>query len=152
MAKVQEISRVVPIQDGEADARRAFVEHVQSVAFQISLSKRMIDMMREVRDYGFPHLGTKYTDAEWQESIERRDAVSIRNHRCESRKNFVTRDFITVGRSLERRGLIIYNPKPYGDRIKGEKYIRLSLAGEIMCELLVTAALIPEEQSKVKHG
>jgi hypothetical protein len=143
---------VVPIYDGEIEARRAFAEHVQSVAFQISLSKRMIDMLREVRDHGFPHLGTSFTQAEWQQSIERRDAVSLRHHRCSDRKDFVTRDFITVGRSLERRGLIVYNSKPYGDRKKGEKYIRLSLAGEIMCELLVTAGLISEATATEVHN
>jgi len=145
MKKVAEIST-----GGEIEARRAFTEHVQSVAFQISLSRRMIDMLREVRDYGFPHLGTAYSEAEWQESLERRDAVSLRFHKCEgARKDFVTRDFITVGRSLERRGMIIYNSKPYSDRKKGEPYIKLSLAGEIMCELLVTAGLMAENSKLV---
>jgi hypothetical protein len=35
-------------------AQEKFASHVQSIAFQLTLSRRMIDCLRVVRDYGFP--------------------------------------------------------------------------------------------------
>lgn len=137
---------VMPANNEEADARKAFTEHVQSVAFQISLSRRMIELLRETRDYGFPH------GANWEENKAHRDIVAIRHHRGPIRKEFTSHDLVGPIKSLERRGLIIFNRTPYESRKKGELWLRLSLAGEIMCELLVTAGLMPEQAEAKKAG
>jgi hypothetical protein len=125
-------------------AREKFAAFTQSVAFQISLSRRMIELLREARDYGFPH------NDNFEVGQKHREVVSIRHHRCEDRKDFVSHDLVTVVRSLERRGLIIMDDRPFHERAKGDRWIRLSLAGEIMCELLVEAGLLMEQP--VKRG
>jgi hypothetical protein len=43
----------------ESDARSRFSEHVQSIAFNLTLSRRMIGLLQTVRDYGFPERNTQ---------------------------------------------------------------------------------------------
>lgn len=121
-------------------ARANFSAHVQSVAFQISLSRRMIELLKQTRDYGFPH------NDDWQVAVSHRRAVGLRLHKASGiRKAYETHDFVGPIKSLEKRGLIILDDRPFSERKKGDKYIQLSLAGEIMCELLVEAGLISQE-------
>jgi hypothetical protein len=116
----------------ETVARNNFAGYVQSVAFQLSLSRRMIDLLQVVRDYGYPHQ-TKETAESYAEFKEW-------DSRCRTSNG--AHQYISFMRALERRGLIIFNHTSDRERKQGDKRVWLSRAGELTCELLVESGLL----------
>ena len=126
--------------DPERVARKNFSVSVQNIAFCLSLSRRMIDALELVRDYGWPlkkgnrqESGRNYE--KYREAENRLESVNGSNHH------------VTVMRSLERRGLVIFlyahvDWGPKGENWPGGPTITLSRAGEYTCGLLVEAGLM----------
>lgn len=109
----------------QATAKANFAGYVQSVAFTMTLSKNMVDMLEAVRDY-----------QTGQKLYEQGDG-RIQTHT------------VPLLHSLSRRGLVWHDyvsPAPAGHR-----YHKLTRAGELMCELLVEAGLIQALTEKVKR-
>jgi hypothetical protein len=125
--------------------REKFASHVQSIAFQLTMSRRMIDCLRVVRDYGFPHLKGEGTPEEQGNYRENRLVVQ-RQH--SGKRSFVTDNFVGFMRSLDNRGLITWNEKPWNKKLHGERTIFLTRAGELVCALLVEADLMPSQQKQ----
>lgn len=138
----------------QVEARKNFSAFTQSVAFQISLSKRMVDVLRAVRDHGFPHIGYGKDASPAEEEVYREQQRVFDKHIVRGNTIYKAHDFVSVIKALERRGLVICYRKGWNNYKKHEKTMELSLAGEIMCELLVEAGLIPAElpKRKVKNG
>jgi|HubBroStandDraft_6_1064221.scaffolds.fasta_scaffold134224_5 hypothetical protein len=121
-------------------AREKFASHVQSIAFQLTLSRRMIECLRVVRDYGFPAID----DSPGQKQLEDKNrAVVKRQHRSSTHRAFITDNFVGFMRSLDNRGLVVWNEIPYVKRKPGERTLFLTKAGELTCLLLVEAGLMP---------
>jgi hypothetical protein len=98
----------------ESEARAIFAAHVQSVAFQISLSRNMIEGLSLVRS------GSHFIET-------------------------------TVLSALHRRGLVWIDAAACSSTAPpGHNYAKLTRPGELMCELLVEANLIPAADSKRK--
>ena len=127
----------------QQQARDRFASHVQSVAFQLTLSRRMIDCLRVIRDYGFPHLASS-SDGETKRLEDENRSVVKRIHQG-SRRTFITDNFVGFMRSLDNRGLVIWNSTDYGKRKRGERSLKLSRAGHLTCALLVEAGLMPPQ-------
>jgi hypothetical protein len=121
-------------------AQEKFASHVQSIAFQLTLSRRMIDCLRVVRDYGFPT-----TDGSpRQRRLEAKNRrVVKRHHSSSTHRAFVTDNFVGFMRSLDNRGLVIWNETPWEKRKPGDRTVFLTKAGELTCLLLVEAGLMP---------
>lgn len=135
-------ANIIPMIDPQQQARTRFSQHVQSVAFNLTLSRRMIDMLRVVRDYGFPHFRDKVSEADWDQWREARSASATANG---------TENYAGLMSALERRGLIIAD---WGGKLKhGERRVNLSDAGELVCLLLVECGLIAPalETKKVRR-
>lgn len=115
----------------ESEARAAFAGYTQSVAFQMSLSRGMIEMLWAVRDFG-----GKAFHSDGGEHI-----FTGRN----------SRHFITYGSALSRRGLVYHVPFPQrstqADIDSGRYGWHLSEAGVAVCQLLVIAGLIAPQQA-----
>src|SRR5690242_12055548 len=90
------------------EARDKFSSHVQSIAFQLTLSRRMIECLRVVRDYGFPHGASTSDDPEIR-SHESACRSVVKRHHARGMSTFVTDNFVGFMRSLDNRGLIIWN-------------------------------------------
>ena len=112
-----------------AEARATFAGYVQSVAFNMTLSRNMVDMLGVVRDQqaaGYDSYSKIFEDQG-------------------TRRSYVGGHSVPLFNSLMRRGLVIHNhwdgdvnnPAP-----KGWRYHELTRAGELMCELLVEAGLL----------
>jgi len=133
-------AQVFPMVNPDEQARRKFASHVQNVAFNLTLSRRMIDLLQVVRDYGFPYyvVGSK----QQREEYDRFKSV------CEYQNG--AHQYINMVNALERRGLVIL--KPFTKKTKiGDRNIVLSRAGEIVCDMLVESGLMPcrnEAQTK----
>lgn len=123
----------------EHEARINFSDHVQSIAFNLTLSRRMIGMLQIVRDHQW-RAGDEIAD----------DAYSIMCN--EKTKNIITNggqsnyNWYSLEHSLVRRGLIYrpYNPKTEL-REPGMPLAQLTQAGKLVCELLVEAGLMPSK-------
>lgn len=138
---------VIPMVDPEREARQNFASHVQSIAFNLTLSRRMIDCLQSVRDYGWPHLGQEATKEDWQRDKQEKWVTTRLHNRGQS--TFVTDNFVGFMRALSNRGLVFWNDKPYEQKKKGERTIFLSRAGELTCELLVEGGLMaPRVENK----
>lgn len=133
------MAKVVPLINHEHEARAAFQAHTQSVAFQLSLSRRMIDALQVVRDYGFPvQAHTKENMAERNEM--EKDIFTYPNG---------SHQFYNVMGSLKSRGLVIHNQFKWSEI--GKRVFTLSHAGELTCQLLVEAGLMAAEPVKAKR-
>ncbi len=99
-------------------ARALFSSYVQSVAFNMTLSRNMVDALWAVREFGSCHRD------------EAKDSVApyVHNHSAPLMK------------ALERRGLVWHDW--IVNAPAGHRYFKLTRAGELMCELLVEAGLI----------
>lgn len=128
-------------------ARDKFSSHVQSIAFQLTLSRRMIDCLRVVRDYGFPHNSCVSPDPATHELEQVCRSVVKRTH-TRGESTFVTDNFVGFMRSLDNRGLITWNPKAWNERKVGERSLFLSRAGVLVCSLLVEAGLMPASSKR----
>lgn len=133
----------------QPEAQQKFASHVQSIAFNLTLSRRMIDCLQAVRDYGFPCMVGASLEEDKLDREQR--AVTRRIHQGEKR-NFFTNNFVGFMRSLDNRGLIIWRTQSRLGRSlkKGEKLIVLSKAGELVCALLVEAGLMEPEKCPPK--
>jgi hypothetical protein len=124
----QHSGRMKVVHTQEEEARRKFSEHVQSIAFNLTLSRRMISLLQTVRDYGFPGDGI--------EQKKRSGEVTMTPNG--------SHQYIMFSRALQNRGLIIHKwPVP-----KGDPTLVLSRSGELICELLVEAGLMPKKRLK----
>lgn len=128
---------VIPLVNPQTVAREQFASAVQSVAFQLTMSRRMIDCLQVVRDYGFPHLGDRATDTDWQ--LDKTQAIVVQRP---SRNGGTAHNFVGFMRALQHRGLIYFNPTPWNKRKTGQRTVLLSRAGELTCELLMEAGLM----------
>src|SRR6185369_14371535 len=50
-------SKVIQMVNKEDEAKRLFSGHVQSIAFNLTLSRNMIEALQAARDWGFPNIG-----------------------------------------------------------------------------------------------
>ena len=130
----------------QEDARDKFSRNVQSIAFQLTLSRRMIDCLRAVRDYGFPHGARTSEDAETRRYETTCTSVVKRQHK-RGTSSFITDNFVGFMRSLDNRGLVVWNQTDYSKRKTGDPALKLSRAGELTCELLVEAGLMPARRN-----
>lgn len=143
MSDKKKTGNVVALVNPEDQARVAFSNHVQSVAFQMSLSKGMIAELEVIRDWGYPRLfpkvgeaGKKYDD--WRKKHAKYTGMFPR----------VMSHFMVYRPALERRGLAYSQPNcPFG-----EPQWVLTRAGGLMCELLVEAGLMPVAKSRRKRA
>lgn len=136
--KVEVIPIAVKLQQ---QAQSNFASHVQSIAFNLTLSRRMIDCLQTVRDYGFPHY-----DRPSKEEEALRQSFDVVTHRVHNtaRRQFITRNFVGFMTSLERRGLVVFQTSTmrYHDIPHGTRTVILSRAGDLVCQLMVEAGLM----------
>lgn len=135
-------ANIIPMIDPQQQARTRFSQYVQSVAFNLTLSRKMIDMLQVVRDYGFPHIRRddgRESAKDWEKWKEAHQASRFPNAH---NTNGTQDGFVVFMNSLERRGLVYCNPTPYNERKYGERGFRLSDAGELVCLLLVECGLM----------
>lgn len=135
------MTKISPMINKDIDAQRKFATHVQSVAFNLVLSRRMIDLLQLVRDYGWPNLPFNHPEKQ-EHRIEK-------NGIC--RANNAADQFIRCMHGLTGRGLIIHT-MPYHGMPQGEHIYKLSRAGEMVCELLVEAGLMVQTSKKRKQA
>lgn len=123
-----------------------FQNYVQNVAFHMTLSKAMISMLGLIRDYGWPLYGA-HENGNYNASV----AVLRTMHGGRSDSH------VMHFRSLEHRGLATHHPSPGfrelqlmsdEERVKwkNHRHYQLTRAGELMCELLVEAGLLPPKE------
>jgi len=143
--RIEEVSAVLAEQ-----ARTDFASHVQSIAFNLTLSRRMIDCLQAVRDYGWPHAGRDGREVGIVPP-EAEAATTRIHHRGAT--TFVTHNVVGFMGSLKNRGLVYWNPTEWNERKVGDRTILLSRAGELVCELLVEAGLMaPAAQRERKRA
>lgn len=121
-------SNVIAVKlDREAGARAAFSNYVQSVAFNLTLSKQMIAGLQMIRDY--------WVDAE--------HLPTMGNPNYKSPRILAVSHTYNIVHSLTRRGLIYNVPrqKPI-ESMDNHQSWRLTSAGKLVCELLVEAGLM----------
>lgn len=107
-----------------AQADALFREHVQSVAFHLTLSRSMIDQLAVLRDY------------DWST----REEGPIPNAMARMSR------WVPGARALERRGLIFHDWWPGWP--KGHAIYQLTTAGELVCALCVEAGLMAPKQKQ----
>lgn len=118
-----------PFEDRLADrklqeARAAFVNYTQSVAFNMTLSRSMVEMLGLIRD-------------------ERASTAD-----SGVRTPYTNSHFVPVVRRLEARGLVWHDYIEPMRAPKGHQYFKLTRAGELMAELLVEAGLLAAAPAK----
>lgn len=121
-------SNIVAIQlDREAGARECFSNYVQSVAFNLTLSKQMIAGLEMVRDY-------------W---IDARVLSTLANEKHKYPRLLQASHTYTIVQSLTRRGLIYHVPRPGPiESMDSHQAYKLTKAGQLVCQLLVEAGLM----------
>lgn len=134
-------ANVVPMVDPQQMAREAFTNHVQSVAFHMTLSRHMIEGLCLVRDWGFQWFHKGGT-AEAEKSEVFRNGMSKR----------LDSYAVPLMDSLKRRGLIYHDWIPIKEAPEGHKFYKLTRAGELMCLLLVEAGLMPAAKSRKRRA
>lgn len=121
-----------------AEARATFAGYVQSVAFNMTLSRNMVDMLGVVRD---------------QQAAGYASYSAVLDERG-THRNWVGRHSVPLFNSLMRRGLVIFNHWDGGVKNPAPKdwrYHELTRAGELMCELLVEAGLLAALSAPAKR-
>lgn len=122
----------------ELAARDAFANYVQSVAFNLTLSRSMIGMLQIIRDAP-PSTDIYRDDAKWRNTVALRKSVDRR----------VDSHWVPLAHAVQRRGLVIHCPLPEGKKFHecpGHQFYRLTRAGELVCELLVEAGILPAKE------
>ena len=121
----------------EAEAQTAFAGYVQSVAFHMTLSRNMIDLLCVVRDWGH---GTEI----WN------DSRGFHHMKHPLSTGHVSSHSVPLMDALKRRGLVYHNPfnKGMGREPAHWRWFVLTRAGELTCQLLVEANLIPAKMEK----
>jgi hypothetical protein len=133
MSDKKTTGNVVALVNPEEQARVAFSNHVQSVAFQMSLSRLMVEGLQMVRDWGHQWNANSSQD-------EGKYSQRLRSHA------------VSYMESLIRRGLVFHDFVPHAKAEPGHRYYKLTRAGGLMCELLVEAGLIPAAKSRRKKA
>lgn len=117
-----------------------FADHVQSIAFHLTLSRSMIEALGLLY-----HFGQIY-DCESK-------LIHHKPERWEPSR-YVDSHTIPIMNALERRGLVVHNPPPpraerkMGYNLWRHRSFLLTDAGEKVCELLVLAGLLNAKESK----
>lgn len=124
------------------EGRALFAGYVQSVAFNMTLSRNMVDMLGVVRDQ------QNAGHASYSEILTERDAKFRSDTGSKYGRDYVSGHSVPLFNSLIRRGLVIFNHWEPGPERKsapaGWRYHELTRAGELMCDLLVEAGLLSE--------
>lgn len=126
----------------EQEARAAFASYAQSVAFQVTLSRNMIDLLGLVRD------AASVSDA----LHDRRVAASGPDGT--GARDYVASYLVPLMNSLIRRGLVLHCPfSGRTDQVPaGWKWYALTRAGQLMCDLLVEAGALPARASSKRRA
>lgn len=131
--------KVVPIKPKavlETDARANFANYVQSVAFNMTLSRQMVEALGLIRDFG--RISDAHGDHRPDDTFD--DWASRNPMGGRSR---LDRHSVTYWRALKHRGLVIDVPRDLNNpKWWQQRSIALTRAGELMCELLVEAGLL----------
>ena len=114
----------------EAEAQNAFRNYVQSVAFNLTLSRSMIEALALIRD----GMGSGFSFHE-----------AAQSGRISQRTNSYA--VPVIGRLISR-GLVIHDYLPPDEAPKGHRYYKLTRAGAITCALLIEAGLMAPEQAE----
>lgn len=115
-----------------AASRVAFRRYVTRVAFQLTLSEPMIAALKYVRD----------DPGAWRNEERFKKGSDYDRIRALNTGNTL---FITEMKALERRGLVWWDdpqPKKYPTGHKSHKLTRI---GELTCEMLVEAGMMPSQ-------
>lgn len=135
------MKNVVSMPDArEQIAREAFANHVQNVAFNLTLSRSMIGVLHVIRDCP-PSVATFRDDDKYNDMRQLRQLGGPR----------VDSHWVPLARAVERRGLVVHCPLPPGKKhheCPGHLFYRLTRAGELVCDLLVEAGLLPAAEPK----
>lgn len=107
-------------------AQNKFANYVQETSFNLSLSRHMVSLLQLIRD------GYTIND------------ITNRKATITPRANS---HWVPLMGTLERRGLVIYQPRPVDQEVGGWMTWRLSKAGLIVCDLLVEAELMPARKT-----
>lgn len=110
----------------QAESRAAFSGYVQSVAFNMTLSRNMVDGLANTRDY-------------WHNAIP---MPTVGDPDYKSPRLYENNRSVPLMKALERRGLVWHDYVPPTEAPRNHRYYKLTRAGELMCELLVEAGLI----------
>lgn len=118
-----------------------FADHVQSIAFHLTLSRSMIETLGLL--YHFGHVN----------DVENK-FIHDKPERWEPSR-YVDSHTVPIMNALERRGLVIHRPyksKAFEERKPGDFWRHQSFlltdAGEKVCELLVIAGLLVAKETK----
>jgi hypothetical protein len=114
----------------ERDANERFANHVQSIAFNLTLSRAMIEGLRLVRDWGMPEGRDISRNHGWAKPKPDNEL------RSPSGQDLWT----TAVQALIRRGLVFHDWIETAP--KGHRYFKLTRAGDLVCDLLVEARLL----------
>ena len=128
-----------------SEARQKFSDHVQAIAFNLTLSRRMIGLLQVARD-GLMIWADGLNDKSPAALVRREHAkqLTVLAHGADN--------IIGLSSALQRRGLIYRPPildekngsDYWGDsRKQGVPLYRLTRAGELVCDLLEEAGLMP---------
>lgn len=146
--KLQKAKVVEIVKPQVEEARQNFASHVQSIAFNLTLSRRQINCLQAVRDYGWPTIPWRETPTKEELILKEKYQTAVdRIHHRES-KTFITHNFVGFMQALKNRGLILWNHTKWDERKRGERAISLSRAGKLVCELLVEAGLMDPVEPK----
>lgn len=129
------MNKIVKMVDPEEQASRLFSEHVQNIAFNLTLSRRMVGLLEAVRDFGFPSCCG-------DNDLERR-----RFYYGVTQYGNGAYMFIKYIRAIENRGLVIHQFNQ-----EGKPTFVLSKAGKLVCELLVECGLMSRQRIKIARG
>ena len=121
-------SNIVPLIDPEEQARGLFAD--QSIAFNLTLSRRMIALLQTVRDN------------EPNRAFEEIDAV------CQTSSG--AHQFLMFEKALQRRGLVIFTYRKLSDPGDFICTAKLSRLGRMVCDLLVECGLMSSQKQKPK--
>lgn len=134
------------VANAEQQTNHRFQAYVQSVAFHMTLSKAMIGTLGLIRDFGWP-LRTAASGMSWSES----------NGILKQLHGNGADAFVQHFRAIEARGLAVHCPSPSHQELAAmtekqrkkwddHRHYRLTRAGELVCELLVEAGLLPPKE------
>lgn len=111
----------------QEEARAAFASYTQAIAFNMTLSRPMVEMLGLLRDY---------TPGDFIGDLKR------------SATPYINSNFVPVIKRLEARGLVWHDYIEPRIAPKGHRYHKLTRAGELMCDLLIEAGLLAATAKK----
>jgi hypothetical protein len=110
----------------EQEAKAQFSNYVQSIAFNLTLSRAMIEGLTLIRDW----------------NIDRLPMPNMSDHNATSARFSGLSRAVPLVRALERRGLVWHDYVPQMEAPKNHAYFKLTKAGELVCDLLIEAGLM----------